>query len=674
MSRGFYAKLAISNIGKNKKTYIPYILTCIGMVMMFYIIGSLTYNSEISSLHGGKQIQSLLYLAMTVIGIFAVVFLFYTNNFLMKRRKKEFGLFNILGMEKRHICKVMFLETVFVYIMSLAGGLVGGILFSKLAQALLFCILHFEVPLTFEILPNVMGITALLFSAIFLLVLLNSYRQVRLSNPVELLKGASAGEKEPKTNWVVAILGVLTLGTGYTMAVTVKQPLEAFFMFLVAVILVVIGTYCCFVAGSVALLKLLKKNKRYYYKSNHFISVSGMIYRMKQNGVGLANICILSICVLVMISSTVSLYAGGQDMLRAQYPRNIIINTDDYSPQEVEQVDRLVEHTLETYGEQAQNTLRFRNLSFSALERDGAFYADKEKVESSALEIAGNLGNLCFIPLEDYNRMTGESQVLQENEVLVYASAHDFQWQTLQLEGMPEFAVKAVLEDFVDTDEIDNMRIIKNYYVVVRDMGVMETLNRYQAEAYEEHKSFPEYYYGFDLSCDVEKQVDIYNALNAEIETNNWQHIQYVHSAAEASDNFFILYGGLFFMGLFLGILFLFATALIIYYKQITEGYEDRERFQIMQQVGMSKVEVKKYINSQILTVFFLPLITAGVHMCFAFPLISLMLSGLNLTNVAVFILGTVGTFLGFALLYAVVYWLTSKAYYGIVSGKREAA
>lgn len=342
MSKGYYTKLALNNIKKNSKAYIPYILTCIGTIIMFYNMIFLVVVKDMGPISNNGSLRFMLLLGTIITGIFSFIFLSYTNNFLIKQRKKEFGLFNILGMEKRHIAKIMFFETFFIGLISLVAGIVGGILISKLMILLLLKIINFKVVFGFEIPVAAVITTLVLFGVIFFVNLIYNILQVHLSKPIELLKGGNVGDREPKTKWVSTIVGILSLGFGYYLALTAKSPLVALNMFFIAVIFVMIGTHNLFKAGSIALLKSLRKNKNYYYKTNHFISVSGMIYRMKQNAAGLANICILSTAVIITLFTTVSLYVGLEDVLRSRYPRNIVITGSNITEEEAEKIDNII--------------------------------------------------------------------------------------------------------------------------------------------------------------------------------------------------------------------------------------------------------------------------------------------------------------------------------------------
>lgn len=665
MNKFFYPKLAATNLKKNNKTYVPYIITCICTVMMFYMMYTLSVNDGLDKMKGGDSLKILLNLGNYVIGIFAVIFLTYTNSFLIKRRKKEFGLFNILGMEKRHLSIIMFYETIYVSVISLIIGILGGIALSKIMFLILLKILDFQVQMGFFISINGIITSLLLFGGIFFFTLLNNMRQIHLANPIELLKGGNLGEKEPKTKWLLVLIGVLALGGGYYISLTTENPMKALYLFFVAVILVIIGTYCLFTAGSIALLKLLRKNKSYYYKTKHFISVSGMIYRMKQNAVGLANICILSTMVLVMLSTTVSLYVGMEDIIAERYPRQIMITTKESSKESDTILSNRIEEVLKKNDVTPMNSINYLYFNVLATLEGTKFNANQE-------EIGQNFGGdsfsyVTFISLEDYNRVIGENNSLENNEVLMYTS------------GRYSSDIFTILDKTFQIKEKADKKIIdlagsnvyfNNYYVVVKDYGVLEELvaafneiNFTNEDNYNNQTISS--YYGFDTEANKEDVLKIYEELK-----NNSDKLPtstYVESSVDSKESFLALYGGLFFLGIFLGALFMMATILIIYYKQISEGYDDKERFQIMQKVGLSKEEVKKTIHSQVLTVFFLPLITAVIHIVFAFPVITRLLAMLNLTNVTLFGIFTGITILIFAIVYGIVYSITAREYYKIV-------
>lgn len=653
MNKFFYPKLAATTIKKNGKVYIPYILTCIGSIAMFYIIHSISINTGLDIMNGGKQLKMLLNLGKWVIGIFSVIFLLYTNSFLIKRRKKELGLYNILGMEKKHISKLMLYETLIIAVLTLVSGIAIGALLSKFMFLLLLKILNFDVTLKFYISKESILSTMLLFISIYAVMLLNNLRQIHLSNPVELLKGGNAGEREPKTKWILTLIGVVSLGAGYYIAVTTENPLSALNLFFIAVLLVIVGTYALFTAGSIAILKALKKNKNFYYKSRNFINVSNMIYRMKQNAVGLANICILSTAILVVLSTTVSLYIGMDDILKTRYPDDIMISISEVQPENIEKVNSIIETEMQKSGLTKTGALKHGYISEISMQEDNKFIVANRE-ESSIT----NMNILLFITADDYNQLEGKSVQLEQGEVLICADNNTLQGNSVEIFNK-QFNIKGYIEDLKIKREMEN--IVNGYYIIVSDI---DSINEIKVAAGDEEKGI-NYYYGLDVEGSMEEQLELTNAIQSSLNNNSIKSS--VEGIAIARESFFSIYGGLFFIGLFLGLLFIMATVLIIYYKQISEGYDDKERFEIMQKVGMDKREVKKSINSQILMVFFLPLVMAVIHLAFAFKIITSLLKIFNLTNINLFVICTTSTILVFAIFYIVVYYATSKVYYRIV-------
>ncbi|SJZ66569.1 ABC transporter permease [Garciella nitratireducens] len=655
MSKFFYVKMAGNNIRKNRKLYIPYLLTCIGMIVMFYNMCFLAQARDILKITGGETLKQILFFGMIVTAIFSIIFLFYTNSFLIKQRKKEFGIFHVLGMEKKHIAKLMFFETFLIGLISIIGGILTGILLSKLMLLLLFKIISFEVPFGFEIPINAVIFSIFLFSGIFLANLIYNLFQVYQSKPIELLKGGNVGEKEPKIKWILTIIGVACLGSGYYIALTTESPLAALKLFFIAVILVILGTYCLFTAGSIAILKLLRKNKRYYYKSNHFISISGMIYRMKQNAIGLANICILSTMVIVMLSTTVSLYVGMEDVLRTRYPRDIMIYAEDISDHQAQKLNVFIEKQIKKNKMIPQNFVQRRFIQFTVFQNGNKFTSDAASLQ--------DISTVEFILLDDYNKMENQSISLSKGEALLYTARGSFKGDIINFDGT-KLSIKKRLSSFnMEGKMLDN--VASNYFiVVVNDINTINQIFHSVQEKQEDIKNLS-YYYAFDVNGDREQQIELIKDLRK----GDRQIVQdiSVDAVAEARESFFSFYGGLFFLGIFLGFLFIMATVLIIYYKQIAEGYDDRKRFSIMQKVGMSQEEIKGAIRSQVLMVFFLPLITAVIHLLFAFKVITQLLSIFNLTNISLFAGCTAIIIIIFAIFYSVIYALTARTYYKIV-------
>lgn len=659
-----YTKLAITNIKNNRQFYFPYLLTGIITVAMFYIMCALESNPGIQSMPGAKDLGLILRLGIGVIGIFAVIFLFYTNSFIIKRRKKELGIYNILGMEKRHIAKILSKEAFFTAIIAIGGGLVTGVLFHKLACMLLYRMIGFNGGITFSFSKKGVMITAILFAIVYLLTYIYDLFQVQLANPIELLQSGNKGEREPKTKAIMAVLGVLCLGTGYFIAITTKNPIKALTLFFVAVILVIIGTYLLFTAGSIALLKILRRNKGYYYQTKHFTSVSGMIYRMKQNAVGLANLCILSTMVLVAVSTTVSLYVGVEDIMKERYPNEINISAyyDTGAPSE-DSIAPIVEKSVKESGRKIRHEEDYLELYFAAIKDQGQYSLDKEKVKTAGDRVSG----FVVLTREDCKKKYNEEiPELAENEVALF-TIKKTDMDTLVLENR-SYHVKKI-KQFQNTEDFETIADIMDeyYYVIVNDVQDMERLWQLQKDIYQENSSSISRQVRLDIDGDSEQKKECFENIKTALGPEQAKARILIDSRQSSLDEFYQIYGDFLFLGLFLGILFLMITVLIIFYKQISEGYDDKERFSIMEKVGMSNDEVKATIRSQVRTVFFLPILMAAIHVGMAFPMIKRLLSLFGLSNTALFAGCMAGTILVFALIYLLVFLKTSKTYYKIV-------
>lgn len=675
MNSKIYGKLAVTNLKNNGKSYVPYILASAFSVMMYYIMDNLYRNRSL--IEKGSPLAIMLSYADVVLLIFSVIFLFYINSFLIKRRKKELGIYNILGMGKGHLAKMLFIESVITTAASVIGGILAGILFGKLVYLVLLKILHLKRDIVYMISPVSIGITAAIFSSIFFVIFLYNLVQMKLSNPIELLRGGNTGEREPKTKWLMTIIGIACLAGGYYISLTTKEPLQALGQFFIAVLLVVVGTYALFMAGSITLLKMLRNRKSYYYKTRHFTAVSGMIYRMKQNAVGLANICILSTMVLVMVSMTVSLYGGMNDVITTRFPYEAQITSSGINQKEEEQIEEIIENMTKKNHTVPTSQIRFHIGRFTTV------YNNKTKkfdMMAAGDYANSNAADLVMIPLSDYNQTEGKNVNLKENEVLLYHRNDNRSHKKSDTDTQKD---KKVIQlnnrSYKVVDELDRLAIAKadttsfidGWYVVVKDSSIVTS---YLKDIYENSNIYDElkeyygkiqYSYSFNLNGSRANRAKTAKSIQKQLQKKITNCS--VESRELSRESFYELYGGFLFIGIFLGIIFLMATTLIIYYKQISEGYDDRERYQIMQKVGMSKKEVRQSIRSQVLLVFFLPLIMAVIHLAFAFKIITKLLSMLNLTNVSLFFMYTVGTVAVFAVIYAVIYSITAKEYYKII-------
>lgn len=654
-----YFRLACSGIRKNRKLYVPYLLTVIGMVMMSYIMQALSYAPALHAMKGGSNLEAILSLGKLVIAVFAGIFLLYTNSFLIRRRYREFGLYNVLGMDKNALCRVAFWENLIVAVIGLAVGLALGTLLYKLAELGLVNMVQGQVDDSFMVEPESLKFTLVIFAVIFALIMIRSLIQVRHTRPLELLRSESAGEKPPRANYLLGLLGLGLLAGAYYMAVTISNALSAFTWFFVAVLMVIAGTYLVMISGSVVLCRLLQKWKGYYYKKQHFVSVSSMAYRMKRNGAGLASICILATMVLVMISSTGSLYIGAEDAIAVRYPYDSTVKLyfgrlDELDDRNVEKIQRAMDQALEAQKVTPTAEKIFRYVSVS-----GALLEDRlvtDYTEVNAVMNYNQVYSLYLLSQADYNRMYGTDIALQPGQAMVQVYNGSWNGSHIQV-GALELDIVGQLPCGL---EMEDMTLVPSLVLVVSDLQ--------QASVPEECNMI--FSCGYDFGLPEEETLEAHRALEAAVKALASE--QKIHCRVECPiverQDFYITFGGLFFIGMMLSAMFVAAAALIIYYKQVSEGYEDQSRFAIMRKVGMTQRDIKKSINSQILTVFFIPLLMAGVHLAFAFPLVWQLLTMFSLTNKRLAICTNIGAFLIFCVFYVVIYRFTAHAYYRIVS------
>ena len=678
-----YGKMAARNIKNNYRFFVPRVLTEAGLQACFYIIYTLARDNRMHTVKGGAYLPFFMGIGVIVIGLLSVILLLYTNSFLMKQRRREFGLYNVLGMEKRHVAKVLFRESAASSLLGVGLGLLLGMLFYKLCSLLICRLLGVPSILGFyyisleTVLPSALGFLL----TDLLIYLLNCVTLARMK-PVELFASAHTGEKEPKVRWLMLLIGVVCLGLGYYFAVSTHSPLEALLLFFAAVILVVIGTYFLFVTGTTFVLQRLKRRESYYYHKKHMTAVSGLLYRMKQNAVGLASICILATGVLVMVSTTVSLYAGTEETLTNNYPQELYLSAAYETPEgEIKLVPsdaltQIIQDAARKNGVEIQEITRQQYLEVPYAFENGVCITDRDVGSFT------NVANFDFITAAAYRDLTGQELNLKENEIALcmisVANASIFHGDALSIGGTAYRVAENLALFPLNTSVVT---AFDRYGVVVADENVLSAIDRDQREAYGKNCSeFTDKLCvkfadrtaaceaGGGISRDIKDGVLTSIHAQPEMREDAPLHLRFLLDTLwEATENIYGMYGSFLFLGILLGLVCLFATALIIYYKQISEGYEDRQRYQIMEKIGMSQQEVKGSIKSQVLLVFFLPLAVAGVHVCFAFPMLTKLLQMLLLSKISLFVLCTVITFLAFLLVYVVIYSLTAKTYYKIV-------
>ena len=680
MKLGFYPRLAWNGIGKNKRLFVPYILATAGTAAVFYILFFLASSNFFDNMRGGSSTKMVLSFGVFVIVAFALLFLFYCNSFLVGRRYKEFGLYSILGMNKHNISRILAWETLFTALLSLLGGVFIGVLLSKLAEMAMLKVLGGTADYALHISLPAIEYMLLYFGGIFLLIFLNSVVRIRRLSASELVRSENYGEKPAKANPILGGLGVLVLGVAYYLAVSIEQPLQALTVFFIAVLMVIAATYLIFIAGSVVMCRLLQKNKRYYYKPEHFVSVSSMAYRMKRNGAGLASICILATMVLVMISSTSCLYFGGEESLHARYPRDIVTRSviligDEYADAETEIEALRSSISAAIAGRPVSNVMDYRSFSLDAVVEQGHVMTNDSALSEFGLVSASKVASFLFIPLSDYNRAAGAHEILGDGEVLVHASRTSIDFDTLDIDGTVQLTVKRELDEMPLISGSSAASVLPTITVIVPGLDELalklaDAENPFGGPAF----NYTSWNYCFDTPLKDDDYASLYLDVVSALRDKNIEdeHMGFYSYSVESLEynrsDFAGTFGGLFFLGVILSLVFGCAAVLIIYYKQLSEGYEDAGRFEIMQKVGMTKQEIRRSINSQLLTVFFLPLLFAGLHLCFAFPFIRKILYMFSFYNTSFLIWTTVISFLVFALLYALVYKKTSNTYYKIVS------
>lgn len=694
----FYPKLAARSIKNNRQFYLPYILTVIGTCAAMYILYALNFDPGFDQLgagttNGQAYVQFFMQLGIVMVSLFCFIFLVYTNSFLMKRRTKELGLYSVLGMGKKNIAGILVFESLYIAVIGIVLGLALGVLLHKLMMLLLYWLMRLPAPFGFAIQVKAMVNTSVFFVVIIFLTLLLNLWRVGRSKPVELLRGGNVGEKEPRINWLVVVIGVLTLGGGYFIAVWVKDSVTSIAFYFVAVFLVIIGTYCLFTSLSILALKALKKNKRYYYKSKHFISVSGMLYRMKRNGVGLANICIIATMVMVMISGTLSLYLGCDEVVRLNTPTDIVVQGRHYYHYTTDENGEIDPEQTVPINPEALNNYVLELFAEAGAEPTSGYQIEDLYVNTEVITKNGTHVSTEFyiITADTYAAITGEeAPVLGKGEALAVLSvpgANDqlregFSFQEYDLDGNltgnpgPEFTIvgecENILNNIVRTDALLAAGEENYVLMVVDGTETLDEIGKTTVTGI----YYWEGRYNFATLSDAEQNAlyDAFWAENHDFSAADCGYVAYFRTdtRVDVESDIFGLAGGFLFLGVFLGLVFMMAAVLIIYYKQVSEGYEDQRRFDIMRKVGLSRREARRSIRSQILTVFFLPLIVAAVHIAFDFKLVLQLLTLFALRNTTLTALCTLGTLAAFCLIYALVYMLTARAYYKIVDARPQ--
>lgn len=665
----FYSKFALNNLVKNKKFIIPYVLSAIFTIMSFYILSSLAFGDNLDKLPNGidatKQVLSF---GIIVIALFSVIFLFYTYSFLVKRRVKEFGLYSVLGMTKKQIAKILVLETIFIAVTTIVLGIGLGIIFDKLMLLVLLKLFSAGVSFGFSITPIAIVFSVLLFGGIYFLLLLYTVIKIARLRIVALLKDENKGEKEPKSRWILAIIGLALIGYGYYTAQTVQNPIKALLVFFYAVVAVIIGTYLVFMAVSITVLKIMKNNKNFYYKPKNFISVSGLLYRMKRNAVGLANICILSTMVLVTMGSTSALYAGMEKSYNERFPRQLMVAGYNSTSEKLKEIENNAKLSAKEAGTEVEDLV-----SYNSLPMVGRLVEDKFNFESYVGVDLSNVKMIVVLQLKDYNKFANKNKTLESNEILLHIDKKgDYNYNSISLNGS-DYKIKEKLSDFPGTIGSATANIMDTYYAVVKDekeaTKLATKLTELSSKELEKRgigvqSGTPtlQNYVAFNIK-DTTKEAKVIESFK-KLEKQSGIEIE---GKEENKLTFRGVFASFLFIGVFISFIFVISQVVIMYYKQISEGYEDKGNFEIMRKVGITDKQIKQSIRSQVLLIFFSPLIIATLHTIVAYPFIEKILRLFLITDNSIFLQALAVTIVVFAIFYLIVYAITSKIYYRII-------
>ena len=654
-------KLAVSNLIKNRKLYYPFALAVLLAVIITYLFYSLTLNPNIGNIRGGTTIQATLGFGMVIVTLASAIIVLYANSFVMKNRSKELGIYGMLGLEKRHLISMVFKELLIFGALTLTVGLGLGALFDKLIFALLLKLMKMKVELVSTFQPIVFIMVILVFGAIFLgLIFINAFRIARM-NALQLSREKASGEKKGRFLGLQTILGLISLGAGYYLAVTVKNPLTALMIFFVAVLLVIFGTYLLFNAGITVFLQILKKNKRYYYQPNNMISVSNLIFRMKKNAVGLATIAILSTMVLVTMSAATSIFKGSETFKKVMNPHDFGITGQNV---EKEDINKLLDQYASDKGLTVTKKEVLTYSSFGVANQEGTkltiFEKGQNRVQPKTV--------FMVFDQKDYENMTGQKLALSGKEVGLFTKNKELQGQKeLTLNDQTYTIKEEIKKDFILEHVPNQYNILTSdyNYLVVPDLKAF-------LDQHPNSSIFNQYYGGMNVTASEAEQLKLADDYSKFLDDFNRESSKegsfiYGSNLADSSAQMSAFFGGTFFIGIFLSIIFMVGTVLVIYYKQISEGYEDRERFIILQKVGLDQKQIKQTINKQVLTVFFLPLLFAFLHLAFAYHMLSLILKVIGVLDATMMLTVTLSICAIFLIVYVLIFMITSRSYRKIV-------
>ncbi|MFM0773361.1 ABC transporter permease [Streptococcus suis] len=665
---GLTFRLALTNLKKNRRLYFPYALMTILSTAIAYIFTSLAFHPDLGQVKGANGVTMVLGFGMIVVMLAVAIMVFYANSFVMKQRSKEFGVYSILGLEKKHLLLMTFLENLVFSVGTILSGLLLGLALDKLFYALLLKAMQMPVVLASTFQLKTLGIVVVYLFGIFALVSLFNIGKLGLTDSLKLVQGKKRGDKKTGFLWLQTLLALILLGAGYAIAQLVTSPLIAVPSFFGATLLVILGTYLLFQAGVISLLNWLKNRQTYYYKPDNFISVSNLIFRMRKNALGLATITILSSMFLVTMVGGLNIYIGGKDYVTNQNPNDYSIDVGMQPTTSKSQVEEWADAIFEETQIPVESKVvyPYQQAYFSEVTNQQIKFLTGG--EAAGMAYSDRVGIGFILDQATYEKMTGEKLQLASDQVAIYSKGVQYQADQPLRFDEKEMEIAQVLPKNVTLGHLpDHGSFLLSQYlvIVVQDLAVFEN----QAET--------RYYMGFESSLPEEEQVDRYDAfVFGNFESELWSSnilpdgtnsISLAYRAY-AMRGFFSFAGSLFFIGLLLSLIFLMAVVLVIYFKQISEGYEDRDRFVIMTKVGLDEDQTRQSIRKQLLTVFFLPILLAFVHLAFAYKMLSSILLSIGVVNAGLMLQVTAGICGGYLLLYLVVYAITTRSYKQIIS------
>ena len=655
------SSLAVSNLKKNRTLYIPFSIATITMMVITYILMALSTNKTILQSNGGSTVVTALGFGVVIMLLVSTLTMIYANGFVMKNRSKEFGLYSILGLGRSQIQLLQVVEMLLFAVMNLIVGLVLGVLFNRLAFALLLKAMRFNVPISYEFQIASVIFIGILFSGIFVFLMILNAIKIRVSRPLELLREKKSGEKTGRFLSIRALIGVAILGSAYYISQSIESPIKALGWFFVAVILVVIATYILFDAGSIALLRFLKNRKTFYYRPINFISVSNLIFRMRKNAMGLASICILSTMVLVTLGTTGSLQFGAQEVINRTSPTDFSFRNMFRNPEETVEYSKEAKQLAAGTASKVTDFYEYSYILTGGNQEGNVLDTNVKKLGALPESM------VVLVSVEDYNRNAGENITVKPGEMVIgeqYTEKTKPSFTQVAV-GENTFSIGQVIEvNKFAAGLIVNPNITNHSYIgLLNEEDMAKVVPYYSKDNDAGYRAYTRHYialWNTSSQTDDEKKKELEAYQQSDIAGG-------VDGKIEIAQLLFQFYGSLLFLGILLAIAFSVGAVLVIYYKQVSEGYEDRERYVILKKIGIDQPMIHQSINRQVLIVFFLPLLTAFLHTALSYNMVSkiVFIFGIKGSIIALTMLAVAGVFM---IAYFLVYKITSREYFKIIN------